>query len=181
MKNHQSFLFNSLIWEMISVEDNCYYLDWVNSIFSCAHFEGQTNELFMQVFAQSCLMMACVGPMLWVLLLSRNNTPQRHLKYSWPGRPITLSHCGFLITPSSSSRFSPPCHCLPRAPSSNLLASGCASHSRPVWSLKCHNVRIVICHCCIFQFFSWLRSSAYMVAFTAFISIRFYLKSTKAC
>lgn len=140
MKNHQSFFFffNSLIWEIISVEDNRYYLDWINSIFSCAHFEGQTNELFMQVFAQSCLMMACVGPMLWVLLLSRNNTPQRHLKYLWPGRPITLSHCGFLIMPSSSSRFSPPCHCLPRAPSSNLLASGCASHSRPVWSSKCH-------------------------------------------
>lgn len=164
---------------MISVKDNrSSYLHWAYNIFSCAHFEGQTNELFMHVFAQSCLMMACVAPMLWVLLLSRNNTPQCHLKYSWPGRPITLSHCGFLITPCSS-RFSPSCHCLPLASSSNLLASGCASHSCPVWSSKCH-CQNFICHRCIFQFFSQLWSSAYIVAFRAFIYIIFYLKSTKA-
>lgn len=102
-------------------------------------FEGQTNELFMHVFAQSCLMVACVGPMLWLLLLSSNNTPQCCLKYSWPGRPITLSHCGFLIMPSSP-RFTPPVvtvfHSLHPA---NLSVSGCASHSRPAWSSKCHH------------------------------------------
>lgn len=40
--------------------------------------------------------MSC--PMLWVLPLSCNKTPQCSLKYSWPGKPITLSQShGFLI------------------------------------------------------------------------------------
>lgn len=115
----------SLFYSLISVEDviSSSHLVWIHSIFSWAHFEGQTNGWFMHVFAQSCLMLACMGPMLWVLLLSCNNTPRCCLKYSWPGRPITLSHCGFLIVPSSpqfSLSLSLPslsCHCLPLTPS----------------------------------------------------------------
>lgn len=131
----------SLFYSLISVEDviSSSHLVWTHNIFGCAHFEGQTNRLFMHVVAQSCLMMACVGPMLWVPLLSRNNTPRWCLKYSWPGRPITLSHWGFLVVPSSP-QFSCPLHVavFHSLHPANLSASGCTSHSRPAWSSKCH-------------------------------------------
>lgn len=130
----------SLFYSLISLEDVISsHLVWIHRKFSCAHFEGQTNGLFMHVFAQSCLMMACVGPMLWVLPLSRNNTPRSCLKYSWPGRPITPSHCGFLVVPSSP-QFSYPLHVtgFHSLHPANLSATGCASHSRPAWSWKCH-------------------------------------------
>lgn len=61
--------------------------------------------------------MSC--PMLWVLPLSCNNTPQCCLKYSWPGKPITLSQShGFLIITSTHpppAPLQPPGHSIPPA------------------------------------------------------------------
>lgn len=78
--------------------------------------------------------MSC--PMLWVLPLSCNNTPQCCLKYSFPGKPITLSQShGFLI-------INPPSALVPQVTIFHLLhpthlsASGCTSHNHPVLRLE---------------------------------------------
>lgn len=179
-KDKPTTVHQSLFYSLISVEDviSSSHLVWTHSVFGCAHFEGQTNGLFMHVFAQSCLMMACVGPMLWVLLLSRNNTLRWCLKYSWPGRPITLSHRGFLVVPSSP-QFSYPLHVtvLHSLLPANLSASGCALHSRSAWSSKCHHQThahsdahwnfIFLCY--IYQLYSFLWSSAYGLGSKAFV------------
>lgn len=96
-----------------------------------------------------CVCVCVLGPILWwhmscpmlcVLPLRCNNTPQCCLKYSWPGKPITLSQShGFLIiTPLCYGPQVTIFH-LPLLQPPHLSAAACASHSQ-CWGLssKCH-------------------------------------------
>lgn len=73
--------------------------------------------------------MSC--PMLWVLPLSCNNTPHCRLKYSWPGKPITLSQShGFLIITPPPPSLTPQVTVFPLIPLTAQLRSAPCTATR---------------------------------------------------
>lgn len=107
--------------------------------------------LFMCVCPVLWWHMSC--PMLWVLPLSCNNTPHCCLKYSLPGKPITLSQShGFLIIIplSALTAWSLYSTCLLLHPT-HLSASGYILHSHLVLSLE---LEMTLSHS-LLKFFYW--------------------------
>ncbi len=120
----------------------------MNKQFGMCAFWMMEKIAFFSVCVCVCAYMLVLGPilwwhmscpMLWVLPLSCNNTPQCCLKYSWPGKLIALSQShGFLIIPPPPL-LSPPGHYIPPAFFCISLTSqllGCILHSHPVLRLE---------------------------------------------
>lgn len=80
MKNILSFSYSA--WKS---DLECVYSEWWKQIALCP------------LMLTPNLWCTCLAPCCWVLPLSCNNTPQCYLKYSWPGKPITLTMSGLLI------------------------------------------------------------------------------------